>query len=255
MKELTLKSEDGEEIKVVIKKPTAKEMTEAKIFASSVLMKALNSDNPAPLRKQLQEILVERGKMTEADIKYAETVQKKLDTSIAKMKKEKSLKKKRELAIKSFRARLELISLLAAQRDLDQFTAEALADNANFDYLVSVSVYTEEGERKFESIEDYYAQANQSWVVECANALAVMTGQLPEDWRSNLPECKFLRNQNLMDDDYRLVNKEGELVDEEYRRIDEEGYLINDNNERIDTKGNLLTEETEEDFGEVVDDL
>jgi hypothetical protein len=67
---------------------------------------------------------------------------------------------------------------------------------------------------------------------------------LDQDWEAKLPENKFLKEYEFVDDKLRLVNKEGHYittdgkrVDENFRYIDEEGNFVDEDGNRIDEDG------------------
>jgi hypothetical protein len=65
---------------------------------------------------------------------------------------------------------------------------------------------------------------------------------IDKDFESNLPENKFLKTFNFVNEELSLVNDKGQTVDVEGRRIDQSGYYVNDEGKRIDKDGNLLDE-------------
>ena len=71
------------------------------------------------------------------------------------------------------------------------------------------------------------------------------------DFEKNLPENKWLKNKELVNEDLALVNDEGKRVDLEGRIIDENGYYLDEKGNRVDKQGNPLSEDG---FYEEIDD-
>lgn len=163
----------------------------------------------------------------------------------------------KEIAIEMVKARRSLANLLIERNNYDNMTAEGLATNDKFNYLVSVcTVYNDTGKRVFSSLENYEERAEEPLSIQSASTLAEMLYNIDQDFEANLPENRFLRKFKFIDDEMRFINKEGklvnvdgELVDEEGRLIDSDGNLIEDSNNNIepqpflDDDGNPILED------------
>lgn len=149
----------------------------------------------------------------------------------------------KEIAIQMRIARIELRDLIAERMSLENNTAEALADNARFDYIVSRCTYNNNGELVYKTLDDYNNNSDDEIAIAAATTLAEMLYSLDKDFEANLPENKFLVSQKLVNDDLSLVNDKGETVDTKGRRINEFGHYINDDGQRVDLDGNLLDDD------------
>jgi ribosomal protein S16 len=69
-----------------------------------------------------------------------------------------------------------------------------------------------------------------------------MLYSVDKNFEAKLPENKFLKMFNFVNDDLSLVNDKGETVDLDGRRIDKNGYYIDSNGSRVDRDGNPLDE-------------
>lgn len=138
--------------------------------------------------------------------------------------------------------RIKLRELIAERMSLEQNTAESLSDNSRFDFLVANSTFYENGQRVYKDLDDYTENSDSEIGFAAATALAQMMYSIDKDFEAKLPENKFLKMFNFVDDDLSLVNDSGETVDTEGRRIDKNGYYINDKGERVDRDGNPLDE-------------
>jgi hypothetical protein len=125
---------------------------------------------------------------------------------------------------------------------LEQNTAESLSDNARFDFLVANCTFHENGNKVYNNLDEYTANSDSEIAFAAATALAQMMYSVDKDFESKLPENKFLKMFNFVNDDLALVNDKGERVDTEGRRIDEFGYYVNEEGKRVDKDGNLLDE-------------
>jgi hypothetical protein len=136
--------------------------------------------------------------------------------------------------------RAELRDLIAERISLEQNTAESISDNARFDYLVANCTFYENGHKVYNSLEEYQARADAEPAFTAASTLAGLLYSVDKDFESKLPENKFLKMFNYVNDDLSLVNDKGETVDLEGRKIDKNGYYLNDEGKRVDKDGNLL---------------
>lgn len=148
----------------------------------------------------------------------------------------------KEIAIKMRIARNELRNLIAEKISLEQNTAEALSDNARFDFLVSSCTFDQNGNKVYKDVDDYALKSDSEIAFAAASALAQMLYAVDKDFEAKLPENRFLKMFNFVDADLTLVNKDGEYVDTEGRRIDKDGFYINNEGQRVDRDGNLLDE-------------
>lgn len=148
----------------------------------------------------------------------------------------------KDIAIKMRIARNELRLLIAEKMALEQNTAESLSDNARFDFLVASCTFYENGNKVYSDVDDYAVKSDGEVAFAAASALAQMLYAVDKDFEAKLPENRFLKMFNFVDEDLTLVNSDGEYVDTEGKRIDKDGYYINEEGQRTDREGNLLDE-------------
>lgn len=148
----------------------------------------------------------------------------------------------KDIALQMRMKRAELRDLIAERMSLEQNTAESLSDNARFDYLVANCTFYENGQKVYSSLDDYQSRADAEPAFTAASTLAGMLYSVDKDFEAKLPENKFLKMFNYVNEDLSLVNKDGETVDLEGRRIDKNGFYLNDEGQRVDKDGNLLDE-------------
>jgi len=237
------KDKDDNPITVYVTRPSRDDNSKAQILASKVFKEAVL--NGALVRKTLEDVLVKQGvwnseKQAEVD-KIDEDIREKLTKLKAGGIK---LTEARDLAIEVRIARMNKSILLSERNVHDEFTAESQSENARFDYLVSVCVKDEEGKSIFKDLDDYQERSSEPFAGEAAAKLATIIHGLDENWESNLPENKFLKKYEFVDEDLRLVNKEGKhvtkdgkLINNDFRYINEQGEFIDINGKRIDEDG------------------
>lgn len=146
----------------------------------------------------------------------------------------------KKIAIQMRILRLRLRELVSERISLENNTAESLADNAKFDFLVSACTYHENGQKVYNSLEDYTNASDSEVAFSAATALASMLYNLDQGFESRLPENKFLKMFGFCDDDLSLVDTEGQRVDPQGRKINDLGQLLDDEDRVIDSEGNLL---------------
>lgn len=234
-----------------VKKPGASEnriaQTEySKVFADSVLKGAL-------LKKKLQQYMIDQKiwdeAKTERFFKLAEII---AESEKTLKKGGISLKQAVETAKQMKLDRAELQEMIAERSTIESSTAEGQAENARFQKLLTVCLVYKDGEGSgnpvFNSVDELLNEQNEDRLEIAAKGFDIL-GQilykLDDKFEANLPENKFLREWNLMDDKLRFLNEKGELVDFAGRRIDDQGRLINDDGKLVDAKGDLLNEDGE----------
>ena len=158
-------------------------------------------------------------------------------------KKESKKEEGKNLAIDIRKQRNALRELIGERMSLEENTAEALADNARFDFLVANCTFHENGQRVYKDMEDYDSQSSDEIAFTAASELATMLYSLDSDFEKNLPENKWLKNKELVNEDLALVNKDGKRVDVEGRVIDDNGYYLDDKGERVDKSGHRLSKD------------
>lgn len=198
VKTITVKK-DGQEVKVVIKKPSREQVRKARIYSSRVLKEAVAGG--AMLRSNIEQYLKDSGEWTEEQAKkLSELSQKIIDGEkqlarggVTEDGKPFTLEQAKELAFNMRKWRAEQIALLARQQELDSYTAEGQADNAFFDYLVYACSFKEDGSKFFVSIDDYLENADEDYAFEISSAVAEMVYDYDPEREKERPENKFLR--------------------------------------------------------------
>lgn len=144
------------------------------------------------------------------------------------------------IAVQMRELRLRLRELISEKISFEENTAESLSENAKFDFFVANCTFYENGQKVYKDVEDYNSKSSDEIAYAAANALASMMYQLDNKFEENLPENKWLKHFNLVNENLSLVDKDGNLVDVNGRRINENGNYVNEKGELIDRNGNLI---------------
>jgi hypothetical protein len=234
---------DGKETTFLVKSPTLEDQRGGQKAYNQAFTDALKSDSI--VRAKLDDLLKEQGLWN--DNKQAEfnTLQKEiLDAEQRIAAGGFSLNEARDLAIQIKDKRDKIRELISVRTNLDSHTAEGQADNARFNYLVSVCVvYNDSKKKYFENLADYLQRSTDEVALNGAQMLANMMYGLDSNYESNLPENKFLKKYKFVDKDLRYIDKKGRLIDQEGRLIDENGRFINEEGKYVDKYGKLIDED------------
>lgn len=245
--DVKVSQDDGTEktVKIVVKRPNNAVLSKAQHQSAKVWTDCVRDG--IMTKKELEKFMKEHGIWN--DNKDEE--QKKITEEINRLERELYVSGKngklrasegKNIAIEMRKKRIELRELIAERMNLEQNTAESLSDNARFDFLVANCTFYENGQKVYKTMDEYTENADGEIAFAAATALAQMMYSVDKDFESKLPENKFLKMFNFVDDDLSLVNDKGERVDTEGRRIDEFGYYLNEDGKRVDKDGNLLDE-------------
>lgn len=244
----TVTAEDGQQIVVVVKKPTNDQLKQADIHKAKAWNKAFKEG--VMTKAEVEKIMVDRGIWSEEKSK----IEARLSQEILELEKRlyrgdgkasPKLSDGRDIALEMRQKRIELRDLISERLAADDNTAESLADNARFDFLVYKCSYNGETDQPlFDSYEDYNSQGSSRPAIAAAQLLARMIYDLDSDFESKLPENAFLRQHKLVNDDGQLIDpKTKYTVDPEGRRINELGHYLDEDGNRVDINGVRIDED------------
>lgn len=233
---------DDQNVELAIRTPSLEDQREATKVYNTAFSDALKAK--AVVRAKLDDLLVDQGLWDEKkQDKFAKLQNQILEGERKLAKGGISLSEAKRIAIEMRKDREDLRDLIAVKTNLDTHTAEGQADNARFNYLVSVcTVYNNTKKKYFESYDDYLNRSSDVVSVLAAQNLAGMLYGLDADYENKLPENKFLKDYKFVNNQLQFIDKQGRLVDENGRLIDNSGRLINEKGEFIDKDGNVVTE-------------
>jgi len=243
-KTFTVKLQDQDR-EFLVRLPSLNDQREAQKVYNQAFTDAIKSKSV--VRAKLDDLLQDQGLWNdEKQAKFSSLQKELLDGEKRLAKGGFGVNEAKDLAIKMKSIRDEIRDLISVRTSLDNHSAEGQADNARFNYLVSVClVYNDTKQPYFSSLEDYLNRSTEEVALLGAQNLANMLYGLDNDYESNLPENKFLKKYKFVDEKLRLVDKKGRLIDAEGRLIDEEGRFIDEYGNYVDKFGNKIDKDGE----------
>jgi hypothetical protein len=255
-KEVEVKFEDKEKapIKIYVEKPNNDVVKRADRCKAKAWNECIMDG--IVTKKELSTLMKKRGIWSEKKEDEQDAISKEINELEQKLylecgKRESKKEEGKKLAIDIRKKRNELRELISERMSLEENTAESLADNSRFDFLVAHCTFHENGEKVYKDMEDYNSKSADEIAFTAASELATIMYALDSDFEKNLPENKWLKNRELVNDELALVNKDNKRVDVEGRIIDENGYYLDEQGERVDKSGHRLSKDG---FYEEVDD-
>jgi hypothetical protein len=234
----------GVEKTVYVVRPDYKTLNKATIIQAAAFREA--SEAGLYLRDQLNEKMIATGMWDDNRQKQLDKLDEAIEENRKKLKNGGGVLKKsegRELAI-LIRAQVRAKLLLdRARRKLDSLTADAIAENTKFDFLVSACVKDEEGKNVFNSVDEYKENATEEWAAKAASVLASMLYDFDPDWEKKLPENQFLVKYKFVDENLTLVNDNGQKVTIDGFVINDDGTYTDNDGNKYDLNGELVIEE------------
>lgn len=231
---------NGEEKTFTVRSPSLVDQREGQKVYNQAFTDAIKSKSV--VRAKMDDLLKEQGLWNEEKQKEYSDLQKELLEGERKLAKGGiALSDAKKIALRMRDVRNRIRELISVRTSLDNHSAEGQADNARFNYLVSVCVVYKDNDKKyFESLEDYMSRSDDPVALNGAQKLANMIYGLDNNFEKNLPENKFLKKYKFVNDNLRFIDKKGRTVDSEGRLVDENGRYINEAGEYIDKDGNRV---------------
>ena len=201
---------DGNKVNIVIKKPNNVTLSQSQRIGAKAWTDCVRDG--IMTKKELEKFMKEQGiwddgkdKEQKAIVEEIANLEKKLFVGSQGHTKLKASEGK-EIAIQMRIKRAELRDLIAERISLEQNTAESISDNARFDYLVANCAFYENGQKVYKDLDEYKSRADVEPAFTVASTLAGMLYSVDKDFEAKLPENKFLKMFNYVNDDLSLVN-------------------------------------------------
>lgn len=236
---------DGKNIEFTVRTPSLQDQREGQKVYNQAFTDAIKSKSV--VRAKLDDLLQEQGLWNDEKQAKFTSLQKELLEGEKRLAKGGfGIKEAKSLALKMRQVRDEIRDLISVRTSLDNHSAEGQADNARFNYLVSVCVvYKDTNEPYFKSLEEYLNSADNPVAMLGAQTLATMVYGLDNNFEKTLPENKFLQKYKFVDEKLRLIDKQGRLIDAEGRLIDDNGRYIDEQGNYVDKFGNKVDKDGE----------
>jgi len=231
---------NNEEKIFLVRSPSLQDQREAQKVYNRAFTDAIKSNSV--VRAKMDDVLEEQGLWNkEKQAKYTELQEELLAGEKKLAKGGFSITEAKKLALKMREIRADLRDLIGVRTSLDNHSAEGQADNARFNYLVSVCVvYKDNDKPYFKDLEDYMDRIGDPVALSGAQKLANLVYGLDNNYEKNLPENKFLKKYKFVNDDLRFIDKNGRTVDSEGRLVDSKGRYIDDQGSYVDKDGNRV---------------
>lgn len=208
---------DNQKVNLIIRKPNNALMSQAQRVGAKAWTDCVREG--IMTKKELEKFMKEQGIWDDGKdeeqkkiVKEISDLEKKLFVSGADKTSKLRASEGKEIAIEMRVKRNELRDLIAERMSLEQNTAESISDNSRFDFLVSSCTFYENGNKVYNSLEDYRERADGEIGFAAATALASMLYAVDKDFEAKLPENKFLKMFNFVNEDLSLVNASGKRL-------------------------------------------
>ena len=235
----------GEEVEFEIKEASLADQRESQKVYNQAFSDAIKSG--CIVRGRLEQLLKDQNLWSEDKDRELAALQTKVSNQDKILAKGGiSLKQAKNIAMNMRDLRDEMKVLVSSKTNLDSHTAEGQADNARFNYLVSVCVvYTDTKKPYFNTYLEYLNNSSSDVGVVGANKLASIMYGLDSDYEKKLPENKFLLQYRLVNDKLDYIDEKGRTTDSEGRLVNKNGRYINEKDEFVDKNGDMVSIEGE----------
>lgn len=235
---------DGQEIEITVNEPSVLVRANADAYKSKVFWKLIQDKIPN------RAIAAKYTRDGSEDERKAELDKIGQDLRVIEFKLRKGgvplWGEARNLALEAKRLRNRESELYSEMTSLDNQTADAQAETAYINFLLSECVF-HNGRKYYKDVNDVLSRGREEGSNEIAiEAMKVFYNWKPEEITDNF-ENKFLVDNGLAKvvekDDRKyllMLDKQGRFVDDEGRLIDDEGRFINEKGEFIDRWGNSV---------------
>ncbi len=251
---------DGKDVEIYVTRPTNAIAREAEIYRITKFNELLAQG--LKTKRQCNDQMRELGEWTSQD----ESAELRLTTELLKKEKElyrgngkrkPKLSEGQKIAIEIRVIRSQLRDLSTRKIAAEASSAESMADDAKFDFLVAnCTFYKSNGKKVYNTFEDYNQKSADELAFTAAGALAQLLYNITDDFEQQLPENQFLVKFGLVNEELSLINPQtGDTVDLEGRKVDSEGYYLDEEGNRVDTEGNRIAEDGSYEIVEYENDL
>lgn len=236
-------TEDKVEKVIIVKKPNAKILGDAKFEMNKTFSKLVKEGIIS--RSKIDDYMFDQGLWTDEKTEELREITERIldnENKIARGGIKQS--EARDIAIQMRVDRGDFVRLTLKRNEMDENTVEGQSEATRFNYLVTKCLLDEKGDCIFKDIDDYNERGSEDHFVEAASALSKMEySQMDDDWESKLPENKFLLKYGFVNEDLSLINTDGHLVNAGGDLINDKGQYVDENEHRIDRDGIKLDEE------------
>jgi hypothetical protein len=243
------KDKDGKDLELAILTPSAQVKQKAQMIRARTWADAVK--NGVIMREVLDTHLRKQGLWDdEREAEYRRIRDALLENKLKLDKGGIRKSEGRAIALEMRKLRNEYGALLAQRNRVDNNTADSIADQAQFNFMVAAcTVYNDTQKPYFTltgfepSLDAYIERISEEAAIDVATKLAEVMYGSEDDLDNKLPENEFLRKYGFADEKNRLINKDGHLVDDDGRLINEDGRYVNEAGEFTDKDGKPVDKE------------
>tara|TARA_B100000519_G_C14205794_1_gene420269 strand:- start:181 stop:1059 length:879 start_codon:yes stop_codon:yes gene_type:complete len=237
--------DNGDKVTIKVVKPTNRLNSRAQRIGATVWTQCIQDG--VMTKQELMQLMENKGIWGKAE----QNKQDEIQADIAALEKQLFINKKKKIklseakgiAMKMKEKRIELRDHIAKRLELEGNTAEALSDNAKFDFLVANCTLWENGNKVYNNLDEYQDSGDDSLAFTAAATLAEMIYAIDSEFEKGLPENAFLRAAGIINDEMQYVDKDGNRVDSKGKKINDLGWYLDDDGNRVDVDGNRLNED------------
>tara|TARA_R110002020_G_scaffold81192_5_gene202003 strand:+ start:676 stop:1554 length:879 start_codon:yes stop_codon:yes gene_type:complete len=237
--------DNGDKVTIKVVKPTNRLNSRAQRIGATVWTQCIQDG--VMTKQELMQLMESKGIWGKAE----QNKQDEIQADIAGLEKQLFINKKKKIklseakgiAMKMKTKRIELRDHIAKRLELEGNTAEALSDNAKFDFLVANCTLWENGNKVYNNLDEYQDSGDDSLAFTAAATLAEMIYAIDSEFEKALPENAFLRAAGIINDEMQYVDKDGNRVDSKGKKINDLGWYLDDDGNRVDVDGNPLNED------------
>ncbi len=204
------KEKSLEEVKLAVKRPNHEQQQEAQLIYQRFMNKYLKEGIMPRVKLEVMVKDEERDKEEKELARKINDCREQLKRG--GIKKSQAVK----LAKESIKLNFDWLRLNREKNEVLNNSAETLADNHRFNYLVScATVYSTSDKPVFNSYDDFLKEDNLGNQVPAiaGEYYAKLIHNLDDDFRKDWPEYRFLQRFNYVNDKLQFVDSEGKLVD------------------------------------------
>ena len=237
--------DNGDKVTIKVVKPTNRLNSRAQRIGATVWTQCIQDG--VMTKQELMQLMENKGIWGKAE----QNKQDEIQADIAALEKQLFINKKKKIklseakgiAMKMKEKRIELRDHIAKRLEREGNTAEALSDNAKFDFLVANCTLWENGNKVYNNLDEYQDSGDDSLAFTAAATLAEMIYAIDSEFEKALPENAFLRAAGIINDEMQYVDKDGNRVDSKGKKINDLGWYLDDDGNRVDVDGNRLNED------------
>ena len=193
---------DGKEIELQVHEPTTKILMDANIVYNKKFYELVKSGIPA--QSVLDKTLQEQGLWTEKEENQLAELMTQIALLERKIRSGGKLSEAKENALKLKNLRMELRDLILQRTSYMNQSADGMAEQYRFAFLMYKCVKYHNGQEFFSSVDHYLEYPSQDWVIEAAKVLSDMVYGNTMDVDKTLIENRFFEKFGMENEKFSI---------------------------------------------------